>query len=346
MNTESAVTDILIQLLRTRSVSGHTDEAMRIIEGRFKELGLETKLTRKGSLLATLKGKNSDGILLSAHMDTLGGMISGIDKGSGRIELRSIGSFTMSSIEGEYCRIETFSGKLFDATVLFENTSVHAHGMEDASVKRRNKDMYLRLDEEVSSGEDVRKLGISVGNYVHFDPRPILTESGFIKSRHLDDKAGVAILLKVAEDLISRKIVPSHTLHFLITGYEEVGHGAAGYLPEDLIEFIAVDMGVAGPERESSEDKVTICAADSTGPFNYQLTKDLIEMARSQSIPYAVDTFPHYGSDAAAALKAGLDVRHGLIGPGIDSSHAMERTHVKALRATIDLIIAYACNDK
>ncbi len=341
MNTESAVTDILIQLLKTRSVSGHTEEAMRFIEGRFKELGLETVFTLKGSLLATLRGRISDGIVLSAHMDTLGGMISGIEEGSGKIALRSIGSYTMSSIEGEYCRIETFSGRLFNATVLFDNTSVHAHGMEDASAKRKKKDMYVRLDEEVSTGEDVRKLGISVGNYIHFDPRPVLTESGFIKSRHLDDKAGVAILLKTAEDLVSREIIPSHTLHFLITGYEEVGHGAAGFLPDGLTEFIAVDMGVAGPGRESSEDKVTICAADSTGPFNYLLTKKLIEVAGAQSIPYAVDTFPHYGSDAAAALKTGLDVRHALIGPGIDSSHAMERTHVKALRATINLLVAY-----
>ncbi len=341
MNTESAVTDILLELLRTRSVSGHTEEAMKIIEGIFKELGMKTTLTTKGSLLATLKGKSAEGIVLSAHMDTLGGMVSGIEEGNGKISLRSIGSYTMSSIEGEYCRIETFSGKLFNATVLFDSTSVHAHGMEDASAERKKKNMYVRLDEEVSNGKDVRKLGISVGNYIHFDPRPVVTESGFIKSRHLDDKAGVAILIKTAEDLVSQAIIPSRTLHFLVTGYEEVGHGAAGYLRDNLIEFIAVDMGVAGPGRESSEDKVTICAADSTGPFNYLLTKDLIEVAKVESIPYAVDTFPHYGSDAAAALRAGLDVRHGLIGPGVDSSHAMERTHAKALQATIDLIKAY-----
>ncbi len=341
MNTESAVTGILLELLRTRSVSGHTEEAMRIIEERFKELGLETAVTRKGSLLATLKGRSDEGIVLAAHMDTLGGMVSGIEKVDGKITLRSVGSFTMSSIEGEYCWIETWDGKLFGGTILFDSTSVHAHGIEDASVKRKKKNMYVRLDEEVSKGEDVRKLGISVGNYIHFDPRPVLTESGFIKSRHIDDKAGVAVLIQVAGELVSNAIIPSYTLHFLITGYEEVGHGAAGFLPENLREFIAVDMGVAGPGRESSEDKVTICAADSTGPFNYLLTKELIEVAKAESIPYAVDTFPHYGSDAAVALKAGLDVRHGLIGPGVDSSHAMERTHEKALRTTIDLIKAY-----
>ena len=213
--------------------------------------------------------------------------------------------------------------------------------MEDASAKRKKINMYIRLDEDVSKGENVRKLGISVGNYIHFDPRPVMTESGFIKSRHLDDKAAVAILLKAAEDIVSESIITSHTIHFLVTGYEEVGHGAAGFLPKNLIEFIDVDMGVAGPGRESSEDKVTICAAGSSGPFNYILTKDLIEVAKAESIPFAVDTFPHYGSDAAAALRAGLDVRHGLIGPGIDSSHAMERMHAKALRAAVDLIKAY-----
>ncbi|MCK4807362.1 MAG: M42 family metallopeptidase [Candidatus Aegiribacteria sp.] len=341
MNTESAVTDILMELLTIRSVSGHTEEAMEIIEERFRELGLKTAVTRKGSLLATLEGRSKEGIILSAHMDTLGGMVSGIEEENGIIRLRSVGSFTMSSIEGEYCRIETWEGKLFDGTVLFDSTSVHVHGIEDASAKRKKKNMYVRLDEEVSSGKEVRKLGISVGNYIHFDPRPVLTESGFIKSRHLDDKAGVAVLIQAAADLVSNTIIPSHKLHFLVTGYEEVGHGAAGFLPENLREFIAVDMGVAGPGRESSEDKVTICAADSTGPFNYLLTKELIEVAKAESIPYAVDTFPHYGSDATVALKAGLDVRHGLIGPGVDSSHAMERTHVKALRATIDLIKAY-----
>ncbi len=341
MNKESALMEILVEILGIKSISGHTEQAMTFIEKRFKNLGLDTKTTKKGSLLATLKGKNSDSIVLSAHVDTLGGMVSGIDENTGLIRLRCIGSFTMSSIEGEYCRIETWDGNLVEGTVLFDNTSVHAHGMEDASVRRKKKNMYIRLDEEVGSSSDVRKLGISVGNYIHFDPRTSVTDSGFIKSRHLDDKAGVSILLQAASELVSASKIPSYTIHFLITGYEEVGHGAAGFLPQDVSEFIAVDMGVAGPGRESMEDKVTICAADSTGPFNYKLMKDLIETAETGSIPYTVDTFPHYGSDAAAALKAGLDVKHGLIGPGVDSSHAMERTHVKALRATIDLIKAY-----
>ena len=343
MNTGSGVTEKLMQLLNTRSISGHTEAAMDIVITGFRKLNLETLSTPKGSVIATLKGAVPEGIILSAHIDTLGGMISGIDI-DGKIRLRKIGSYTMSSIEGEYCRIETWDGKLIDGTVLYDNTSVHIHGLEKASEKRNEEDMYIRIDELASSKKEIEELGLSVGNYIHFEPRPVRTSSGFIKSRHLDDKAGVAILMEVAERLVREEITPTRTLHFLITSYEEVGHGAAGLLPEKAGEFIAVDMGVAGYERESSEECVTICAADSTGPFNYQITRRLIKLAEANSIPFAVDTFPHYGSDAAAALKSGLDVKHGLIGPGVDASHANERTHEKALEATIELIKAYVIN--
>lgn len=340
MNNDSNVIDTLMQLLKTRSVSGHTEVAMDIVLERFGNMNLTTRSTTKGSIIATLNGTTPEGIILSAHLDTLGGMISGIED-DGKIRLRTIGSYTMSSIEGEYCKIETWDGKLYDGTVLYDNTSVHVHGLQKASEKRLEEQMYIRIDEELSSKKEILEFGLSVGNYIHFEPRPVITESGYIKSRHLDDKAGVAILIKAAENLFLKEIVPVRTVHFLITAYEEVGHGAAGIFPEDVTEFISVDMGVAGPERESSEEKVTICAADSTGPFNYQLTKHLISLAEANSIPFTVDTFPHYGSDAAIALKSGLDVKHGLIGPGVDSSHATERTHEKALQATMDLIEAY-----
>jgi putative aminopeptidase FrvX len=199
--------------------------------------------------------------------------------------------------------------------------------------------MYIRLDEMVSSREDVEKLGISIGNFVHFDPRPVRTDSGFIKSRHLDDKAGVAILMGVASKLAEQE--PPRTVHFIFTVHEEVGHGGAGFDPGDATDMIVVDMGVAGKGRESSERKVTICAADSSGPFNYQLTKQLIKLAEANEIPFAVDTFPYYNSDAAATLKSGLDARHALVGPGIDSSHAMERTHIEGIMATVNLLTAY-----
>jgi len=201
--------------------------------------------------------------------------------------------------------------------------------------------MYIRLDADASSKEDVQKLGISVGNYIHFDPRAQHMPSGHVKSRHIDDKAGVAILAAAAERLVNLKEKPRRTVHFLFSVHEEVGHGAAGWLPDNVTDFLAVDMGVCGANQTSDEKKVTICAADSSGPFNYEMTKALIGIAEKEGISYVVDTFPFYGSDAAAALKMGLDARHALIGPGVDTSHAVERTHEKGLEATIDLAVAF-----
>lgn len=339
--SRESVAEVLMQLLATRSVAGHTDEAMRTVRGRFEDLGLRTLSAVKGTLLATLDGQESEAVVFSAHLDTLGGMVGGITA-EGALEIEQIGGFTMSSIEGEYCLVETWDGRLYSGTVLFDFTSVHAYGREKASERREKEKMHVRLDEEVSSRKQVESLGIAVGDYIHFDPRSVRTSSGFIKSRHLDDKAGVAVLLEAARRLSESDVRPRRTVHFLISCYEEVGHGAAGLVPPQAVEFIAVDMGVAGRGRESSEDRVTICAADSSGPFSRSLTVRLMETARKAGVPFVVDTFPHYGSDAAAALRSGMDVRHGLIGPGVDASHAMERTHEKALEATVELIRAYA----
>jgi len=332
------IVEVLMQLLRTRSVSGNTDLAASLVREKLNGLGLDIRQTNKGSLIATVNGTSSESLMLIAHLDTLGAMVSSISE-DGMLSFRMIGGYTMNSVEGEYCTIETYDDRHYSGTILFSETSVHAFGREKASVKRKSEDMYIRIDETVSSREDVEKLGISIGNFVHFDPRPVRTDSGFIKSRHLDDKAGVAILLGVASKLAGHE--PPRTVYFVFTVHEEVGHGGAGFDPGDVTDMIVVDMGVAGKGRESSERKVTICAADSSGPFNYQLTKQLISMAEANGIPFAVDTFPFYNSDAAAALKSGLDARHALVGPGIDSSHAMERTHIEGIMATVDLIAGY-----
>lgn len=333
-----------MKLLATRSVSGHTEEAMGEVRRLFEEAGLHTVSGVKGTLLATLEGRGGDPVIFSSHLDTLGGIVSGI-RSDGNLELATIGGYTMQSIEGEYCLVETWDDKLHQGTVLFDSTSVHAFGRDKASERRVREKMYVRLDERVEDREGVEALGITVGSYIHFDPRPVRTPSGYIKSRHLDDKAGVAILIEAARRLSNSGSPLPRRVHFLITCYEEVGHGAAGFLPEDALEFIAVDMGVAGPGRESSEEKVTICAADSSGPFSHSLTRELIETAERAGVSYVVDTYPYYGSDAAAALRSGLDVRHGLIGPGVDASHAMERTHEEALSATVDLICAHAVGE-
>jgi len=344
---DRGLTDLLLGLLGTRSIAGHTGEALISVEEHFRGLGLEVKRTNKGSLMAKMKGSGALGArVISCHMDTLGAMVSGIESPGGKLRMRMIGSYTMPSVEGEYCTVETYDGGLITGTIVFDKASVHAWGMEEASRKREVEDMYIRLDRRVSSADEVREAGISVGNYVHFDSRPRLTETGFIKSRHLDDKAGVAAVMQAAAELSSADFRPGGDIHFMVTVYEEVGHGASGMFSGDVEEFLAVDMGVAAPGRESSEYAVTICAADSSGPFSYRMTRRLTRLAKSGGIPFKLDTFPHYGSDAAAALKSGLDARHALIGPGVDSSHAMERTHTEALRATVDLIKAYITEDR
>jgi putative aminopeptidase FrvX len=332
--------EFFMQLLRTRSVTGNTFLAAEIVRSKLESLGLPVKMTNKGSLVATLEGTTDDSAVISAHIDTLGGVVSKVTS-TGTLKYKCIGGFTPGSIEGEYCLVETFSGKLIHGTILFSNTSVHAWGTEKCSAKRTHDEMYVRLDEKAGSIDDVKELGISVGNYIHFDTRAQHMDSGYIKGRHIDDKAGVTILVGVAETLIRQKVKPQRNIHFLFTVHEEVGHGAAGWLPENVSDFLAVDMGVCGPDQASDEKKVTICAADSSGPYNYELTKHLINLASINGIPHAVDTFPFYGSDAGAALRMGLDARHALVGPGVDTSHAIERTHEEGIRATMDLVTLF-----
>ncbi len=331
----------LMQLMAARSVSGHTAQALRLVEERFTAMALETRVTRKGSLVATIPGASSEGIVFAAHLDTLGAMVSMLTA-EGTLRYRTVGGLTPGSIEGEYCLVETFSGELIPGTILFDRTSVHAYGQEKAGARREHSDMYIRLDRQAGSAADLEALGVSVGNYVHFDPRPVLTDSGYVKGRHLDDKAGVAALVRAASDVLAMKRKPPRTLHFLFTSHEEVGHGGAGWFPPDVTELIAVDMGVTGRDQAGSERKVSICMADSNGPYNYDLTRKLIGLASREGVPHAVDTYPFYGSDTAAALRMGLDVRHALIGPGVDASHAVERTHLDGIRAAARLIALYS----
>lgn len=330
-------TEFLMQLLRTKSVTGNTDLAADIVKAKLLDLGLKVHRTVKGSIIATIEGTTEDSAVISAHIDTLGAIVSKINS-NGTLSYKCIGGFTPNSIEGEYCQIETFPGKLINGTILYNKTSVHAYGRDKCSAKRTHNEMYIRVD----STEELKDLGISVGNFIHFNPRASHLESGYIKSRHLDDKAGVAILVAVAEGLVKQNVKPQRNIHFLFTVHEEVGHGAAGWLPKNVTDFLAVDMGVCGTDQTSDERKVTVCAADSSGPYNYELTRHLINLAEINEIPFVVDTFPFYGSDAGAALRMGLDARHALVGPGVDASHAIERTHVDALKATIDLVTFFA----
>lgn len=335
------IIDNLEELLKIPSPTGNTDRAVDFVEERFKKLGLETQRTRKGALLATMEGRDkSKEVTLSAHVDTLGAMVKEI-KSNGRLKITQLGGYSWNTIEGEHVTIETTNGDIYSGTVMTTKASSHVHGSETSSIERNADNMEIRIDERVASKEDVEKLGIEVGDFVNFDPRVVLTESGFIKSRHLDDKAGVVALLGIAKDLVDKDITPNYTTNFFISTYEEVGHGAAASIPEKTFEMIAIDMSAPGDGQSSDEFSVTICAKDSTGPYDFELRKRLIDLAKEDGLSYKVDIYPYYGSDGSAALRAGYDFKVGLIGPGVDASHSFERTHREAIENTVKLGIAY-----
>jgi putative aminopeptidase FrvX len=335
------VIEKLEELLRIPSPTGNTEKAISFMENEFKTLGIPTYRNNKGALIATIEGKNQDKeVTLSAHVDTLGGMVKEV-KSNGRLKITQLGGYAWSTIEGEYATIETMDEKTYTGTILTTKASSHVHGEGTKNIERNIDNMEIRIDEKVLNKDDVLKLGINVGDFVFFDPRTTVTDTGFVKSRHLDDKACVAALLGIAKYLIDNNIKPNYTTNFFISNYEEVGHGASSSIPEKTFEFIAVDMAAPGEGQTSDEYSVTICAKDSTGPYDYELRKRLINLAKENNLNYKIDIYPYYGSDGSAALRAGYDFKVGLIGPGVDASHSFERTHKEAIENTIKLGLLY-----
>ena len=338
MNTMKYVINQLEQLVNCPSPTGYTKRAANYIIEEVKRLGFDVEQNQKGGIIVTVKGKEETVIGIAAHLDTLGAMVRSIS-GDGMLNIVSIGGFMMESIEGSYCTIHTRSGKDYTGTILTKHPSVHTY--DDARTMERNpRNMEVRIDELVTSKDEVEKLGISAGDYISFAPNFVYTPSGFIKSRHLDDKASVAVLLGLLKEIKDGNVIPEKTLKIIISNYEEVGHGAS-YLPQDITEFLAVDMGAIGDDLTGDETKVSICALDSSGPYDYNMTTQLIELAKEHNIGYAVDIFPHYGSDASAALRGGNNIKAALIGQGVHASHGMERTHEKGMENTLKLICAY-----
>ncbi|MFC7391916.1 M42 family metallopeptidase [Scopulibacillus cellulosilyticus] len=334
------VIELISKLTAIPSPSGNTGQVISYVEDYFKNLGIETKRNHKGGLLVTLQGDDdTKHRFLTAHVDTLGAMVKEI-KSDGRLRLTKIGGFPWNMAEGEYCEIETAIGKRYTGTILMHQTSVHVY-KDAGKLERNDENIEVRVDEKVTNKEETEALGIRVGDFVSFDPRFSVTESGFVKSRHLDDKASVALLLHVIGKLKEKQIKLPYTTHFLISNNEEIGYGGNSNIPEQTAEYLAVDMGAIGDGQETDEYTVSICAKDSSGPYHYGLRKHLVELAETNDIGYKVDIYPFYGSDASAAIRAGHDIVHGLIGPGIDASHAYERTHRDSLCHTGDLIYYY-----
>lgn len=336
---ESYILDILGKLLNTPSPSGYFQKIMKTVQEEAENLGYTFVLTNKGCGIITIPGQSgSRTIGVSGHVDTLGAMVRSVTS-SGRLKLTSVGGFMMGAIENEYCKIHTRGGQIYEGTILTIEPSVHVFP-KSRELERVEKNMEVRLDELVHSKEDVETLGIRTGDFISFDPRVVIRENGFIKSRHLDDKASMAAIFGLLELFKRQDIKPAYTVKVIITTYEEVGHGAS-YLPSDVNELIAVDMGAVGDDLNCTEQDVSICAKDSSGPYDYHMTSKMIELAEGLGIRFAVDIYPHYNSDASAALRGGQNIRAALIGPGVHASHGMERTHKEAVVNTAILLAAY-----
>ena len=340
--TEYAV-EQAVKLLAVDSPTGYTAAAEEWLLETFRSLGYAPVHTVKGGVLVDLGGKNADnGLLLEAHCDTLGGMVAEV-KGSGRLRLTRLGGLPAVMANTENVRVVTKFDGSYEGTFQLCNASTHVNGDLGKTVPDFDNTEVV-LDEVVSSADETKALGIGVGDIVCFDPRTRVTEKGYIKSRFLDDKLSAAILIGLAKYLKDEGIVPERRVYLHFTVYEEVGHGGAGSVPAGVTEAISVDMGCVGDGLQCTERQVSICAKDSGGPYSYEIVKKLIAAARAEGADYAVDIYPHYGSDVEATLGAGWDLRHGLIGPGVYASHGYERSHKDGVENTLKVLVGYINN--
>ncbi len=329
--------ELLKKLTSNPSPSGYTYKQIDYLKEYLTSLGYTPFMNQKGNLFVEVKGKNDYKIALSSHVDTLGLMIRSISS-DGKIFFTQIGGPILNTYDGEYCKIHTRDGKIYTGTVLSLSPSVHVY--KDArTLERSEATMYIRIDEVVKSKKDVDALGIQVGDFVSIDPKFEYTESGFIKTRFLDDLASAFLLLELLKEIKDKNIVPTNTLLFAFTTYEEVGHGCS-HLPS-VDEMLVVDMGCIGKDLSCTEEMVSICAKDGSGPYDYMMTSKLISLAKENNLDYAIDVYPFYSSDGSAALRGGNDIKCALIGSGIHASHGMERTHIKGLENTYKLIKLY-----
>ena len=328
------------QLLSIDSPTGFTKAAAQWVQKAFSDLGYDAHITNTGGVIADLGGPDGDdGLMLCAHTDTLGGMVAGI-KSNGHLKLTGLGGMEPNNGECENVRLYTRDGRIYEGTLYLCNPSVHVN--DDYHTARRTwNTTEVVLDEDVSSEADARNLGIEVGDIVCFDPRPRRTASGYLKSRFLDDKLSVGILLAFAKYLKDHAVSLPRHLWIHVTVYEEVGHGACASVPGGISEAISVDMGCVGDGCQCTERQCSICAKDSPGPYSYEVVGKLIAAAKREKADYAVDVYPHYGSDVDAALNAGADVRHGLIGSGVFASHGYERSHIDGVYTTLLVLKGY-----
>ena len=317
------------------SPTGFTRAATDYVMKTLEEMGFAPERSTKGNVLVCLGGEGEP-LVLASHVDTLGAMVRSI-KDNGRLRPTTLGGHQWSTADGENCTVHTRDGRVYTGVVL--NTEPSSH-VADEKVETLEKNMEILLDENVDTKDDVAGLGIQTGDIIAMDPRTVITKSGYIKSRFLDDKLSASVLLGLARAVAAGEVKLTRKVSLLFTVYEEVGHGGA-FVPADTCEMISVDMGCVGDDLGCTERMVSICAKDSGGPYNYELVSALADTAKRLSLDYAIDVYPHYGSDVEATLRAGYDIRHGLIGPGVYASHNYERSHMDGVHNTYELLRAY-----
>jgi putative aminopeptidase FrvX len=325
----------LQELISIHSPTGFTEKACDYIFQTLQSMGWKPEMTNKGAVRCSLG--DTPTLAIAAHTDTLGAIVSGI-RSDGTLAISQIGGWPFNNFEGEYVTVITLDGREITGSLLLNNPSVHASNVT-GSMERKSENMHIRLDEEVENADQVRTLGIENGDIVCFDTRYVELPSGFIKSRFMDNKAGCFVLLELAR--LMKESGRSLPVELFFSNYEEVGHGASGGFSPAVRDLLVIDMGVLGKGCEGNEMSCSICAKDSSGPYDYSFRKKLVGLARKNRIAYKVDVYPFYGSDGSAALRAGNDFRVALIGPGVAASHGMERTHKKGIEATLQLCMAY-----
>ena len=334
-DTLDYITEQLKALTSIASPTGFTRAATDYVMETLRGLGFEPERSNKGNVLVCLGGEG-DPLVLASHVDTLGAMVRAI-KDNGRLRPTTLGGHQWSTADGENCTVHTRDGHVYTGVVL--NTEPSSH-VADEKVEQVEKNMEILLDENVDSREDALELGVQTGDIIAMDPRTTVTPSGYIKSRFLDDKLSASVLLGLARSVAAGEVKLARKVSLLFTVYEEVGHGGA-YVPADTRDMLSVDMGCVGDDLGCTERMVSICAKDSGGPYNYELISELASIARELDLGYAIDVYPHYGSDVEATLRAGYDIRHGLIGPGVYASHNYERSHIDGVRNTYELVRAF-----
>lgn len=330
---------VLQEIMSVDSPTGFSEKINAKLASLVEGWGYKAEQTNKRLVKVSVKGKSSEKKLaVSAHVDTLGAMVRSVSA-DGKIRFTKLGGPILPTFDGEYCKIYADGGKVYTGTFLCDSCSCHVY--KDANASERNENtMYVRLDEEVSSAADVKKLGIRTGNMIALETKTTVTSSGYVKSRFLDDKAGSACLLTALYAMKQENKQPTYDTDFYFTNFEEVGHGAAT-VGKDADELLAVDMGCIGADLACKETQVSVCVKDGGGPYDGEMVERLISLAEKNGVDYALDVYPYYGSDVGAAWRAGADAKGGLIGPGVHASHGMERTHVKGIQATIELLCAY-----